>query len=242
MKNRTVFVTGAGQGIGLAISTLFAQKGARVIAADINSIALERIQNTPGISTLQLDITDMETVSKLGETYSEIDTLINCAGYVSTGSIVDCQPEEFQKSFEINLLGMYSLIKQMLPNMLGRKQGAIINLASTVSTIKAAPDRFAYSVFKGGVLALTKSIALDFIKDGIRCNAISPGTIDSPSLHERLKQTGDYEKAYKTFTARQPMGRLGLPQEVAETALFLASYEASFLTGENIIIDGGFTL
>ncbi len=242
MKNRTVFVTGAGQGIGLAISTLFAQKGARVIAADINSIALERIQNTPGISTLQLDITDMETVSKLGETYSEIDTLINCAGYVSTGSIVDCQPEEFQKSFEINLLGMYSLIKQMLPNMLGRKQGAIINLASTVSTIKAAPDRFAYSVFKGGVLALTKSIALDFIKDGIRCNAISPGTIDSPSLHERLKQTGDYEKAYKTFTARHPMGRLGLPQEVAETALFLASYEASFLTGENIIIDGGFTL
>ncbi|MBL4826943.1 MAG: SDR family oxidoreductase [Spongiibacteraceae bacterium] len=242
MKGRVALITGAGQGIGLAIAQSFAEQGAEVIAADLNADALESAAAIDGVTALLLDVTDSQSVERIGEQYPQIDTLVNCAGFVPNGSIMACSPEDFERSYQINILSMFALIKQVLPNMLARQQGNIINLASTVSTVKAAPSRFAYAVFKGAVIALTKSIAMDFIRQGIRCNAISPGTIDSPSLQQRLRDTGDYDKARSTFISRQPMGRLGLPEEVAATALFLASKDVGFLTGENIIIDGGFTL
>ncbi|TQV80100.1 SDR family oxidoreductase [Exilibacterium tricleocarpae] len=242
MQNRLVLVTGAGQGIGLAAVNRLVEQGARVLAADRNSETLDSLSDTPRVTPVLLDVTDGAAVSEVARSHPGIDTLVNCAGYVANGTLLECSAEEFELAYQVNLFGIFTMIKNILPNMLARKKGNIINLASTVSTVKAAPSRFAYSVFKGGVIALTKSVALDYIKQGIRCNAISPGTIDSPSLQQRLRDTGDYAGTRATFIARQPMGRLGLPDEVAAAVVFLASDEVGFLTGENIIIDGGFTL
>jgi 2-keto-3-deoxy-L-fuconate dehydrogenase len=239
LSGKTAFVTAAGQGIGRAIAESFVHAGARVIACDKNQAALADLQD---VEALVLDATDEAAVQVAASKYDQTDILVNGVGYVHAGSVLDCSTDDWHRSFKINVDSMYFTIKHFLPAMLKRGGGVIINISSVAGSIKGVPNRFAYGATKAAVIGLTKAIAADFVTLGIRCNAICPGTVESPSLHERLRATGDFDQALASFKARQPMGRLGRPDEIAAFATYLASDAAGFTTGQAHIIDGGWAL
>ena len=249
LAGKTAFITAAGQGIGRATAEAFIREGARVIATDINEALLADLQKATGCRTRRLDVTDRGAVlaaasEALGQ--GRIDVLFNGAGYVHAGTILDCDEVAFDFSFDLNVRSMYRLIRATLPGMLAQGQGSIINVSSAASSIKGVPNRFVYTATKAAVIGMTKSIAADFIARGIRCNAICPGTIESPSLRQRItdqaKATGkSLAEVEAAFVARQPMGRLGRPEEIAALAVYLASDESAFTTGTAQIIDGGWS-
>jgi 2-keto-3-deoxy-L-fuconate dehydrogenase len=238
LAGKTALITAAGQGIGRATAELFAAEGAVVWATDVNPRLLE---NVSGCRTRQLDVTDPREIAAAVSEVGAVDVLFNCAGYVHAGTILDCDDDAWSLSLSINVTSMYQLIRAALPGMVARGRGSIINISSVAGSIKGVPNRFVYGVTKAAVIGLTKSVAADFVAKGIRCNAICPGTVDTPSLHERLRATGDYAAAWTSFTARQPMGRLGQPGEIASLALYLASDESAFVTGQCHVIDGGWS-
>lgn len=240
LVGKTAFVTAAGAGIGQATARRFAAEGARVIATDISGAALAALA-AEGIEVHALDVTDGPAVQAMAATIGPVNVLFNCAGFVAHGTIMECDEDQFDFSFGLNVKGTWRVTRAFLPGMLAGGGGSIVNMSSAASSIIAAPNRFVYGATKAAVIGMTKSIAADFITKGIRCNAICPATVDSPSLHQRLSATGDYEAARAAFVARQPMGRIGTPEEIAALALYLASDESAFLTGQAIAIDGGWT-
>jgi len=243
LEGKIAFVTAAAQGIGRATALAFADEGATVWATDIDEASLKTLSSDrPGIRTRRLDARDSQAVDNLAAELGAVDVLFNCAGFVHHGTILDCTEKDWDFSFDLNVKSMYRTCRAFLPAMLQAGKGAIVNMASAASSIKAAPNRFVYGCTKAAVIGLTKSIALDFIRQGIRCNAICPGTVQTPSLDQRIAAQGDIEKAHAAFVARQPMGRIGSPEEVAALAVYLASDESGFTTGQIHIIDGGFSL
>lgn len=241
LSGKTALVTAAGQGIGRASAEAFARAGAQVYATDINESALADMGKAENITAIKLDVLDDGDIASVLRQTGPLDVLFNCAGFVHAGNILDCPEEDWDFAFALNAKAQYRLCKAVLPGMLENGGGSIINMASVASSIKGVPNRFAYCASKAAVIGLTKSIAADFVTQGIRCNAICPGTVDSPSLHDRLRATGDYEKAMQDFIARQPMGRVGDAEEVAALALYLASDMSGFTTGQTHTIDGGWT-
>ncbi|HMD30101.1 MAG TPA: SDR family oxidoreductase [Steroidobacteraceae bacterium] len=238
LAGKTVLVTAAAQGIGRATAELFAAHGADVLATDTNTAALAQLQQC---RTAKLDVLLPDEITRIVAGAGEIDILFNCAGFVASGSLLDCTDEQWALSFELNVTSMFRLIRAVLPQMLERRRGSIINMASVASSIKGVVNRGVYSATKAAIIGLTKSVAADFVTSGIRCNAICPGTVDTPSLHQRLRASGDYDANLRAFIARQPMGRLGQPAEIAALALYLASDESQFTTGQCHIIDGGWS-
>ncbi|WP_109313503.1 SDR family oxidoreductase [Ruegeria sp. AU67] len=241
LAGKKTLITAAGQGIGRATAELWAAEGAEVIASDINADTLAELDAIDCVTTLVLDVTDAEAVNKAMTDIGPLDVLFNCAGYVAHGTILECDDKDWDFSFDLNVKAMYRLIKLALPAMLEQGGGSIINMSSVASSIKGVPNRFAYCASKAAVIGITKSVAADYVTRGIRCNAICPGTVDSPSMHGRLCATGDYEKALSDFIARQPMGRIGTTYEMAALALYLASDDSAFTTGQAHNIDGGWT-
>jgi len=243
LQGQTALITAAGQGIGRASALLFAEAGATVWATDINAEALHVLASeSPAIITRRLDVTDANAIAALVAEAPAFDILFNCAGYVHQGSILDCSADDWQRSFDINVMSVFNTCRTVLPSMKRRKRGSIINMSSVVSSVKGAPSRCAYAASKAAVIGLTKSIAADFVSDGIRCNALCPGTTDTPSLEERMKSAGDLQATRAAFIARQPMGRLGTPEEIAHAALYLASDASAFMTGQAFVIDGGWSI
>jgi 2-keto-3-deoxy-L-fuconate dehydrogenase len=240
LSGKTVLVTAAAQGIGKATALAFARAGATVHATDINEKMLDELAGESGILTRKLDVLDDAAVSQAIMDIGPIDVLFNCAGFVHAGTILDMKEGDLDFAFDLNVRSMVRTIRAVLPGMIERGGGAIINLSSVASSIKGAPNRFVYGTTKAAVIGLTKSVAADFITQGIRCNAICPGTVESPSLQDRMHALGDYEKARAAFIARQPMGRLGTPEEIAELAVYLAG--ATYTTGQAYVIDGGWAL
>jgi len=239
LDGKTALITGAAQGIGRATAELFIKEGATVIATDINQELLSTLR---GAKTIILDVTDNEGILNLASQEKELDILFNCAGYVHQGTIFDCDEKAFDMSYELNVKSMYRMMSAFLPALLNAKNGAsIINMASVASSVIAAQNRFVYGTTKAAVIGMTKAIAADFIQDNIRCNAIAPGTVESPSLEDRMKADGDYEKAKEAFLKRQPTGRIGTAEEIANLALYLASDESSYTTGTVHVIDGGWS-
>ena len=236
LAGKTVLATASGAGIGLSTVLRMRDEGARVIATDINT---DQILGIDGLDVRQLDVTDSAAISAVIGDMGQIDILFNCAGFVHSGSILEASEDELDFAFNLNVKAMFHTIRAVLPGMLAVGSGSIVNMASVASSIKGVPNRFAYTATKAAVIGLTKSVAADYVTRGIRCNAICPGTVDSPSLHARLKATGDFEKAMKEFVDRQPMGRVGAPEEIAALAVYLASDEAKFTTGTTHVIDGG---
>jgi 2-keto-3-deoxy-L-fuconate dehydrogenase len=240
LQGKTALVTAAGQGIGRDAARARAREGARVIATDVNEATLATLA-AEGLETRVLNVRDAAAVAA---TFAEIgtpDILFNCAGFVASGTILDCDEEAWAFSVDLNMTAMYRMCRAVLPGMIERGGGSIINMASVVGSIIAAPNRFVYGATKAGVIGLTKAIAADFITKGIRCNAICPGTVDTPSLHDRMRAMGDYEAARKSFLARQPMGKIAGPEEIAPLVVYLASDESSFTTGVAHVIDGGWS-
>ena len=242
LNGKHCVVTAAGQGIGRAIAEAFRREGATVVGVDLQKDALESWAPAAGVETAVLDATDATKLQALADRYPQTSVLVNCVGYVSVGSVLDTPTADLERSFRINVVSMAESIRAFLPRMRERRDGSIVNIASVASSVMAAPARFAYGTTKAAVIGLSMSVARDYIAEGIRCNSISPGTVESPSLRERMAAMGDLEKARAAFVARQPMGRLGTPEEIAEVALLLASDEARFMTGSNIVIDGGMSL
>ncbi len=240
LRGKTAFCTASGAGIGLATARAFAAEGARVIASDVSAEALA-VLAAEGIETHRLDVTDGAAVEALAAQVGAPDILFNCAGYVHNGTILDCDEAAFDFSVSLNVKANWRVTRAFLPAMLANGGGSIVNIASVAGSIIAAPNRFIYGATKAAVIGMTKAVAADFIGQGIRCNAICPGTVESPSLQGRLDATGDAEAARKAFVARQPMGRIGQPQEIAALAVYLASDESAFVTGQAIAIDGGWT-
>ncbi|WP_291001580.1 SDR family oxidoreductase [Hoeflea sp.] len=240
VRDKTVLVTAAGQGIGRATALAYAAHGARVIATDINETTLAELAGETGITTRRLDVLDAADVIASVEAIGPVDVLFNGAGFVHAGSILEMTDAEFDFAMDLNVRSMIRTIRAVLPAMLERGGGAIINMSSVASSIKGVPNRFAYSTSKAAVIGLTKSVAADYIGRGIRCNAICPGTVESPSLQERMRAMGDYDTARAAFIARQPMGRIGLPEEIADLAVHLAN--ATFTTGQAYAIDGGWSI
>lgn len=238
LEGKTALITAAAQGIGRASAELFAAEGARVIATDIN---VEGLKDLQGCEVYGLDVLKSDEIKLFSEQIGPINILFNCAGFVHSGTILDCDEKDWNFSFDLNVSSMYRMIRTFLPGMISTGGGSIINMSSVASSIKGAPNRFAYGMTKAAVIGLTKAVAADFVTQGIRCNAICPGTVQTPSLEQRLHATGDYETAYKNFVARQPMGRLGTAREMAELALYLASDASAFTTGTINIIDGGWS-
>lgn len=236
LAGKTALVTAAAQGIGRATVEAFLREGATVIAADINIAPLSDLDS---VAVRQLDVTDPEAVKAIAAEFPQVDVLYNCAGYVHAGTILDCDEEAWNFSNSLNVTAQYRMIRAFLPQMIANGGGSIINMSSVCSSIKAVPNRFAYGATKAAVIGLTKSVAADFVTQGIRCNAICPGTVETPSLLQRLRDTGDFDKAYAEFTARQAMGRFGRPSELAALAVYLASDESAFTTGTINVIDGG---
>jgi 2-keto-3-deoxy-L-fuconate dehydrogenase len=247
LRGKVALVTAAGQGIGRAIAEKFAGEGAKVIATDLDPNKLEGLR----AKLRKLDARSQDDIDALGRDvgreFGPLDILVNCAGYVHHGTVLDCSDKDWEFSFDLNVKSMHRTIKTFLPAMLEKKAGSIVNIASTASSIRGIPNRYVYGATKAAVIGLTKAVAADFIKQGIRCNAICPGTIESPSLEERIteqsRQTGrSPDLVRQDFVARQPMGRLGRPEEVAWLALFLGSDEASYITGQAYLVDGGMAM
>jgi 2-keto-3-deoxy-L-fuconate dehydrogenase len=243
LAGKIALVTAAGQGIGRATAVAFADEGATVLATDVNQTALKTLSDErPDIRVRRLDVRESQDVDKVAAELEGLDVLFNCAGFVHQGSILDCAEKDWDFSFDLNVKSMYRTCRAFLPAMLRAHKGNIINMSSVASSIRGVPNRFAYGSTKAAVIGLTKAIAADFVRQGIRCNAICPGTVHSPSLDQRMAAQGDAEKAYADFVARQPMGRLGRTEEVAALAVYLASDESAFTTGQIHIIDGGWTI
>ena len=238
LQNKIALVTAAGQGIGRASAELFAQQGARVIAVDINPATLGTLT---GMETRQVDLTDGAAIEALSRDVGGIDILFNCAGFVHAGTLLTTTDADFDFSFNLNVKSAYRMIRSFLPAMIARGGGSIINMSSVASSVIGVPNRFVYGASKAAVIGLTRSVAIDFVKDRIRCNVICPGTVQSPSLDQRLAATGDAAKARAEFVSRQPMGRIATAQEIAELALYLASDAAGFTTGATHIVDGGWS-
>jgi 2-keto-3-deoxy-L-fuconate dehydrogenase len=239
LKGKRAVVTAAGQGIGRAFAEAFHREGAEVLATDINEKALASLT---GMATRRLDVTDGAVVGALAAELGAIDILANCAGYVHQGSILDCAEKDWDFSFDLNAKSMYRMIRAFLPAMLAKGRGSIVNVASVASSVKGVPNRFVYSASKAAVIGLTKSVAADYVAKGIRCNAICPGTVQSPSLDERMAALGgDPAEVRRSFAQRQPMGRIAQPEEIAHLAVYLAADESSFTTGAIHVIDGGWT-
>ncbi len=243
LSGKHVLVTAAGAGIGRATALAFAHAGAQVLATDIDSSALASLASEhASLSTQVLDVTHAESIEALVHASGPFDVLFNCAGYVHAGSILDTDDASWHRSFSINVDSMFHLCKAVLPGMLDRGKGSIINMASVASSIKGVPNRFAYGATKAAVIGLTRSIAADFVARGVRCNAICPGTVKTPSLGGRVRALGGDEAAtWRSFAERQPMGRLGEPEEIAALALYLASDESAFTTGAIHVVDGGWS-
>ena len=239
LTGKVTLITAAAQGIGRASALAFARAGAKVVATDVNVEKLGELEGTPGVTTRVLDVLSTEAVNSAVAEIGRIDVLFNCAGVVHSGTILDATDDELDFALDLNLKAQIRTIKAVLPPMIERADGAIINMATVASSVKGVPNRAAYSISKAGVVGLTKSVAADFVTKGIRINAICPGTVDSPSLQERLRAMGDYDKARAEFIARQPIGRLGTPEEIADLAVYLAG--ATYTTGQIHIIDGGWT-
>lgn len=242
LEGKTTLITAAGQGIGRASAEAFAKAGASVIATDINETALAELEGLDGITAWKLDATNPEDIKRVLAEAGRLDVLFNCAGFVHAGNILESTEEDWDFAFDLNAKAMYRLCKAVLPGMLEQGKGSIINMSSVASSLKGVPNRFVYCAFKAAVIGMTKAIAADYVTQGIRCNAICPGTVDSPSLHDRLRATGDYEVAHEQFIARQPMGRVGAADEIAALAVYLASDASGFTTGQAHIIDGGWAL
>ncbi|KKO59904.1 short chain dehydrogenase family protein [Serratia ureilytica] len=243
LTGKRVLITAAGQGIGFTTARLFAAAGADVIASDIN---LERLQGSAGIRALALNVTDPAAIAAAAEAIGPIDVLFNCAGVVHSGSILDCTEDQWAFALDLNVTAMFRMIRAFLPGMLARGKGSIINMSSVASSVKGVPNRFAYSASKAAVIGLTRSVAADYVTQGIRCNAICPGTVESPSLRQRIaeqarEQGRSEQEVYQAFVARQPIGRIGTTEEIAQLALYLASDASSYTTGTVEIIDGGWS-
>jgi 2-keto-3-deoxy-L-fuconate dehydrogenase len=248
LQGKVALITAAGQGIGRAIAEAFIKEGAKVVATDV---AEEKVRDLKAAKSVRLDVRaqgDVDAMARaIAREFGALDILVNCAGYVHNGSVLDCGDKDWDLSFDLNVKSMHRTIKAFLPAMLEKKSGSIVNISSAVSSIRGVPNRYVYGATKAAVIGLTKAVAADFIKQGIRCNAICPGTIESPSLEERIataaNETGrSLDAVRQSFIDRQPMGRLGTAPEVAALALFLASDEASYITGQAHLVDGGMAM
>ena len=242
LKGKTCLVTASAQGIGRASVLRLAQVGASVIATDIDQDGLASLQEETHCTIHVLNVLDPDAIKTLADEVGAVDVLFNCAGFVANGSILDGNDKDWDFSFDLNVTAMYRMIKAFLPAMLDNGGGSIINMSSVASSLKGVPNRCAYSASKAAVIGLTKSIAADYVTNGIRCNAICPGTVQSPSLEERLAAGGNYDEARAQFIARQPMGRIGEPEEIAELVAYLASDLSAYTTGQALAIDGGWTI
>lgn len=241
LTGKTALVTAAGQGIGRASAERMAKEGAKVIATDVNEAMLAELALVPGITARRLDVLDGAAITALAAEVGPVDILFNCAGVVHNGTILQATEAEWDFAFDLNAKAQFRMIRAFLPGMLAKGAGSIINMSSVAGPKKGPVNRAVYSASKAAVVGLTRAVAADYVTQGIRCNAICPGTVDSPSLHERLRATGDYEGALKAFIARQAMGRLGRADEIAALVCYLASDEAGFTTGTEHVIDGGWT-
>jgi 2-keto-3-deoxy-L-fuconate dehydrogenase len=242
LAGKAAFITAAGQGMGQAAALAFAREGARVWATDVNAAALKAIDGKDGIRTSMLDVTDEQAIQRASKEVGDVDILFNCAGIVHHGSILDASPKDWDQAFAVNVRSMFLVSRAFLPGMLKKGRGSIINMASVASSIRGLPNRCVYGASKAAVIGLTKSIAADYVGKGIRCNAICPGTVDTPSLQGRINAFADPVQARKDFVARQPMGRLGTVDDITGILVFLASDESLFATGNAYSIDGGMTI
>jgi NAD(P)-dependent dehydrogenase (short-subunit alcohol dehydrogenase family) len=243
LENKNVIITAAGQGIGKATAIAFHNEGANVIATDINEGTLEILNKEyPNIKVKKLDSTDKDAVEKFSASLDKVDVLFNAVGFVHHGTILECDEKDWDFSFNVNIKSMYFMTKSILPKMVKKNKGNVINVSSIASSLKGLPNRFVYGTTKAAIIGFTKSIASDFLKNNIRCNAIAPGTVHTPSWEERVQSADNPDQAKKDFIARQPMGRLGTPEEIATLAIYLASDESGFITGVTHSIDGGMSI
>jgi NAD(P)-dependent dehydrogenase (short-subunit alcohol dehydrogenase family) len=242
LAGKTALVTAAAQGMGRAAALAFAREGARVTATDVNQPLLRELDGRPGISTARLDVLDDGAVNAFVERTGAVDILFNCAGWVHQGSLLDCSIADWDRSFDLNVRSMFVMTKAMLPKMIAAGGGVILNMASVLGAHKAAPNRLAYAASKAAVAGFTRALAIDHVRQGIRVNCVCPGTVDTPSLAERINAFADPVQARKDFIARQPMGRLATAEELAEAFVYLVSDESSFMTGQAIFVDGGMSL
>jgi len=242
LSGKTALITAAAQGIGRATALAFAAEGAKVLATDINADKLGELDTAAGISLRRLDVTDGAAVAALAAEVGAVDVLCNIAGFVHHGTVLDCEESDWDFSFDLNVKSMYRMIRAFLPAMLEAGGGAIINMSSVASSLRGLPNRFVYGASKAAVIGLTKAVAADFITQNVRCNAICPGTVESPSLEARIAAFDDPVAARKAFIARQPLGRLGTPEEIAAMAVYLASEDSAYTTGTAMVVDGGVTL
>jgi 2-keto-3-deoxy-L-fuconate dehydrogenase len=242
LNGKKTLITAAAQGIGRASALAFAREGAQVIATDVNAAKLAELAGTPGIVTRRLDVLDKAAIKACAAEVGGLDALFNCAGFVANGTILDCDDAAWDFSNNLNVRAMYWMTQAFLPAMIAKGGGSIVNMSSVASSVKGVVNRFVYGTTKAAVIGLTKSVAADFIKQGIRCNAICPGTVQTPSLDDRINSAADPVEARKAFIARQPLGRLGSPEEIAALAVYLASDESAYTTGAIHVVDGGLTL
>jgi 2-keto-3-deoxy-L-fuconate dehydrogenase len=242
LKGKRAFVTAAGQGIGRAAALAFAAEGADVWATDINLETVRTLEDEPRVTARRLDVTDPAAVAAVAAEAGAVDVLFNCAGMVHHGTILECGEQDWDRSFNLNVKSMYRVTRALLPGMLERRRGSIINMASVCSSLRGLPNRLAYGTTKAAVIGLTKSIAADYVTHGIRCNAVCPGTVDTPSLQERINVFADPVQARRDFIARQPMGRLATVDDVTPLLIYLASDESTFATGTVFSVDGGMTI
>jgi len=242
LEGKRALITAAGQGMGRAAALAFAREGARVLATDVNAEALRALSGDAGIETARLDVTDDAAVARYVEATGAVDILFNCAGWVHQGSILECTVADWDRSFELNVRSMFVMVKAMLPKMIAAGGGVILNMASVLGAGKAAPNRLAYAASKAAVAGFTRALAIDHVKHGIRVNCVCPGTVETPSLGDRINAFADPAQARRDFIARQPMGRLASAGEIAETFVYLVSGESSFMTGQAVFVDGGMSL
>jgi len=242
LGGKVAFITAAGQGMGRAAAIAFAREGAKVWATDVNPAGLESLAGFAGIVTRPLDVTDAGAIQHVEAEVGAIDVLFNCAGWVAHGSILDCSERDWDRSFDLNVKSMYRVTRAFLPGMLAKRKGSIINMASIASSIRGLPNRLAYGTTKAAVIGFTKALAADHVKQGIRANAVAPGTVDTPSLQDRINALPDPEQARRDFVARQPMGRIGTVDDITPLLVYLASDESQFATGVVFSVDGGMSI
>ena len=243
LEGRVALVTSAGQGIGRASAIALAREGAKVFATDIREDLFKDIaKDHPGITGFGLNVLEQAAVDAALKRTGPIDILFNCSGFVHNGTVLDCEEKDWDFSFDLNVKAHYRMIRAYLPGMLAKGKGNVINMASVASSVKGAPNRFVYGASKAAVIGLTKALAADFVAKGIRSNCICPGTVETPSLYDRMRAQGDIEKAKAAFIARQPMGRMAQPEEIAAMVIYLASDDSAFITGQALVIDGGWSI